>query len=443
MDKILLIFPELEKGIDFHHLPLSLLSIAAPLEARGIDYEIFDERVDDYDTLAEKLSGVTIVGITLFTGHQTRRAYEILGQIKAFDDTIITIAGGPHVTSLPEQMLASGLVNYVVVGYGDEIFCRLVEHLSGKGSDVGNKIPGVGFIDSNGSMVINKALNAVDKEYWHNLPYSKIDINKYINPATELVMYVTTYGCPGKCTFCATPCTRTWIQKPIELVTSDLKNLYDLYKFKMVVFNDATLFANKRRIFEILGSLKGYSEIRWCAFSRADEIIKYSKGELESIKTMGGDLINLTIGLESGSSRVAEKIMIKGNNHLAKFKECIGKLVDVSIPVLSGLIFGTPGETPEDMNNTIEYVSQIRTIYPDFKLSTTFFRPLPGTDLYLSLERSGYKMPGSLKEWADYAGLNHYKYNEWMDIPWMSENEKAEYRELYDRFLEAHGSILI
>jgi anaerobic magnesium-protoporphyrin IX monomethyl ester cyclase len=443
MEKILLIFPSLEKNVEFHHLPLSLLSIAAPLEHRGVKYEIFDERVEDYVKLREKLVGVTMVGITLFTGYQTCRAYEILEDIKSINDSIIIIAGGPHVTSLPEQTLAAGLVDCAVVGYGDEVFCKLVEYITAHGTALGNNIPGVGYLDTSGSIIINKPRNVVNNDYWHNLPYDKIDINKYINPATELVMYVTTYGCPGKCTFCATPCTRSWIQKPIELVTTDLRNLYDLYKFKLLIFNDATLFANKKRIFEILNSLKAFPKIQWCAFSRADEIIKFSKEDLESIKTIGGELTNLTIGLESGSSRVAENIMKKGTNHLVKFEECIRKLVDASIPVLSGLIFGVPGETPEDMENTIKYVSRIRDIYPEFTLSTTFFRPLPGTELFNYLVESGHKLPSSWKEWASHAGQNHYKYNEWMDIPWMSEKEKDEYRKLYDKFLGLHASILI
>lgn len=442
MNKILLIFPKLEKDHQFHHVPLSLLSLAAPLENRGIQYEIFDERVEDYSKLEGKLADVTIAGVSLFTGYQTSRAYEILKHIKSFNKDIITVAGGPHVTSLPEQVMASNLVNYVVVGYGEEVFHKLIEHISSGDIKLGNKIPGLGYIDGSGSIIINKPINVVDINYWHRLPYHKIDINKYINPATRMVMYVTTYGCPGKCTFCATPVTRNWNMKPINLVASDIRELYDSCNFRLIVFNDATLFSSKKRVLEIVDCLKEYSNIQWCAFSRADEVIKYSNEELSRIKTMGGELTNLTIGLESGSDRVAEVIMKKSKNHIMKFKECVKKLVEVSIPVTSGLIFGSPGETPEDMKNTIEYISQIRDIYPDFKLSSTFFRPLPGTELYESLEKDGFKMPGSFEEWAIHGELNHYKYNEWMDIPWMAEKEKEEYRKLYDVFIREHGSIL-
>ena len=440
---MLLIFPELEKNVQFHHLPLSLLALAAPLEKRGIHCEIYDERVDDQKEMYKMLEVADVIGITMFTGYQTTRAYEILNQIKSLNRNHIVVAGGPHVTSLPEQVLDSELVDYVVVGYGEETFCRLVEQLSGEGVKCNTEIDGVGYIGQDGQSIINKPKYCIDKEYWHSLPYHKIDINKYINPDTKMVMYVTMYGCPGKCTFCATPCTMKCIQKPEDLVISDLMALYDRYNYRMLVLNDATFFVNKRRMISILSSLKEYAGMQWCAFSRADEIVKYSINELREIKSAGGELVNLAIGLESGSSYVAEEIMKKGKNHLGKFKECIKNLVEVGIPVTSGLIFGVPGERPEDVQNTIKYISEIRNIYPDFKLSTTFFRPLPGTNLFKELDLGGFVMPKSLKAWAGYASQNHYKYNEWMDIPWMVESDKQKYRIMYEKFVDIHGDIVV
>jgi anaerobic magnesium-protoporphyrin IX monomethyl ester cyclase len=441
--KVLLIFPMLDKDVQFHHLPLSLLALAAPLEKRGIHCEIYDERVDDQKKMEQMLEAADVIGITMFTGYQTTRAYEILKQIKSRNRKHIVVAGGPHVTSLPEEVLNSGLVDYVVVGYGEEAFCRLIEQLSGENTKYHAKIAGVGYVGEDGLPIINKSKYVIDNEYWHPLPYNKINIDKYINPETEMVMYVTMYGCPGKCTFCATPCTMKCIQKPIDIVISDLKALYDRYRYRMLVFNDATFFVNKRRMFTILGSLKEYAGMQWCAFSRADEIVKYSIDELREIKSCSGELVSLAIGLESGSSYVAEGIMKKGKNHLEKFKECIKKLVEVGIPVTSGLIFGVPGERPEDVQNTIKYISEIRDIYPGFKLSTTFFKPLPGTELFNELDLGGFVMPKTLEAWAGYASQNHYKYNEWMDIPWLTEEGNDGYRKLYKTFVDIHGDIVV
>ncbi len=52
-------------------------------------------------------------------------------------------------------------------------------------------------------------------------------------------------------------------------------------------------------------------------------------------------------------------------------------------------------------------------------------------------------MPKSLKAWAGYASQNHYKYNEWMDIPWMVESDKQKYRIMYEKFVDIHGDIVV
>ena len=53
-----------------------------------------------------------------------------------------------------------------------------------------------------------------------------------------------------------------------------------------------------------------------------------------------------------------------------------------------------------------------------------------------------YIKPKSLADWADVGASSHFKYNEWMDIPWMPESEKKKYRKQYEVFREEHGDIL-
>jgi radical SAM superfamily enzyme YgiQ (UPF0313 family) len=441
--KLLLIFPKLEEYKDYHYVPLSLLALAAPLEHYGVDYAIFDERVDEFERLYKLLEEVSYVGITLFTGYQTHRGYEILKIVREFNKGIRIIAGGPHVSELPRQMLESDLVDYVVIGYGEESFYLLLNELINK-NRVDIKIDGIGFKDTDGKIVINPPVRKFSDGFWYNIPFNKVDLRKYINPKTKRVIYLTNYGCPGKCTFCASlNDIGRLAARPMEMIKEDLDELHRNYPFEEICFFDATLFCAKKRVFELLGYLKKYNPIRWIADSRATDILMYTNKELEDIKKAAGRLIRITIGVESGSRRIAEDIMNKGKNHLVKFKECIRKLSQVSIPVTSGLIFGTPGETIEDIKNTTEYIKEIRSIYPDFTLSTTFFRPLPGTQLYYSLKTTGFPLPESFKDWAKYSSKSHYKYNEWMDIPWVGEDEKRRYREQYDIFMEEHKDILV
>lgn len=440
----LLIFPKLEEYKDYHYIPYSSLSVAAPLEHFGINYSIYDERVEEPSKLTELLQKTDIIGITMFTGYQTFRAFNILKKIKSINPNIITVAGGPHATELPVETVSSEYVDYAISGFGEAPFYKLVNWLSGEDSSGTATIPGV-YSKENIEDADNSAAGYFDQDYWFPLPFHKVNIENYVNPETKRGIYLTQYGCVGQCTFCATRHTRKLTRKPLGLVKIDIQNLLKMYLFRQIWFADATLMTDKKRFFEFkecLSEISGFSKVISCFDARANELIRYTDEELAEIKNIGAGVSFIDIGLESGSVNVIENIMKKGKGYLNNFKLAIDKCRNAGIKVKSGLIFGIPGETSEDIAMTIDFVRQIRSIDPSFRLSTTFFRPLPGTELFGKLKESGFVRGHALEEWAELSASTHYKYNEEMEIPWMDKGEKERYRKLYNKFIEEHGKIL-
>lgn len=440
-DKLLLIFPKLDREKDYHYIPYSSLSLAAPLESSDIDYNIFDERVEDLTVLSKSLQTTSIVGVTMFTGYQTHRGYELLKYIKTFNPDIVTVVGGPHVTALPIETLECEYVDYVVTGFAEQSFCNLVLDIHKNGRQK-NIISGV-YSKKNQFHVSSMSLKKFNDNYWLPLPFHKIDIERYINPSTKRGIYITQYGCIGKCTFCATPDTKKINQKPLNVIKIDLQNLLNVYPYESLWFADATLFTKKKRVLDVLNYFDEFKNVKWGADVRADEWIRYSDDELIKIKEVGGGMARILIGLESGSTRIAEEIMKKGKNHLDIFREAVQKSLRIGVEVVSSLIFGVPGESCEDIIKTIKYIRGIRNIDPTFRLSTTFFRPLPGTELFTVLEKRGFIKANSLAQWAEEGASTHYLYNTWMDIPWMEETEKSNYEKLYHAFLNEHGDLLV
>ena len=433
--------PRLDAEKDRHHFPFGCLSIAAPLEKLGLEYEIYDERVQDKQVFYEAIKSTGIVGISMFTGYQTHRAYDILKEIREINPDIITIVGGPHVSALPEQTVKSELVDYAVAGYADNAFPLLVQDLIQFGILKSADIPGIYYKNENVSLGTHTPKRYSDIR-WHLLPYHKIDINSYIYPETERVMYVTQYGCPARCSFCATPETRKWTPKPLELVKKDIDTLYQMHPFKELAFFDATLFTMKKRVQDIITYLDSYPGLRWVADARAAELIKFSDDELRKIKSEKTDLFCFVVGLETGSKRIADHVINKGKDHLETFYEVAKRTHDVGIELTSGVIFGFPGDTSKDLEETTEYISRVREVHPDFKISTTFFKPLPGTDLYNLLEAQGHTFPKNLEEWAGAGESLHYSYNQWNEIPWLADGEDDQYRASYEKFLKTHREIM-
>lgn len=391
----LLIFPKLEPNKDFHYMPISLLAVASKLLADGYKVKILDQRIEKmfYMMLNDYLQEIDEVYLTAFTGYQTTEAYKISKWIKNNHPYVKIIWGGPHTTCLPDQTLESEYVDDIWTGYAE------------KGENL--------------------------------LPWHLIDVNKYINPNTERFIYISSYSCVGQCTFCATKDRRELVFISLKKVEKDIDNLMSLYPFKECVMFDATVFSKPERAFFIAKLMKKHN-LKWICDSRADEIVRTPKETLDFILNSG--LKQITIGLESGSQKVVDN-MKKGKNHLEKYRQCAEIMSKYDVKMCSGVIFGTPGETPDDIKQTIEYIKKIKAINPNFYISTTFFQPLPDTIMSDMAKEYGYKEPQSLKEWAKHGSDSHYQYNQYQTSMWIQEPE--EYKKIYDKSLEENKEMFI
>lgn len=392
--KTLLYFPKLEPHKSFHHIPITALSVASELLAQGHDVTIWDDRVEDSrEKFVEYFVEASRVMFTAYTGYQLAEAYRVIKGIKEICPEKKIILGGPHATALPEQTLASP--------YIDEVF--------------------IGEMDTGE----------------HPLPYHLIDIEKYINPATERFAYVSSYSCVGSCTFCQTTPRRKVKFLPLERVKKDIDNLMSLYPFKEAWFADATIFTKPERALFIANLMQKYG-LRWICDSRADEICKTDSPLLDNIMNSG--LVRITIGMETGSAKVVET-MNKGKDHLLMFRKCAEIMSQYDVEMCSGVILGTPGEEPEDIRQTIEYIKEIVSINPRFRISSTFYKPLPRTKMSEMCAEYGYREPDSLEEWSKLGEGSHYNYNQWADSPWIIDREK--YRQLYEDFRSGNKELFV
>lgn len=385
--KVVILYPKLEPHKDYHYMPISALCVASSLESKGYDVSIVDERIECCVIMAllKELEDTNELYISVYSGYQLHRAYHIAKAIKELKPSVFITWGGPHVDANILSMLSSNLVDLISTGYAE------------RGE--------------------------------HPINWNLIDIDRYVNPNTNRFIYISTYGCVGMCTFCATKTKRKWIEIPFIKVEKDIDNLMLLHSFKECVFFDATIFTKAERAVSI-AELMIKHKLNWIADARADEICIMSKENLDYIMNSG--VKRLTIGLESGSDKVVQQ-MKKGIHHLKRYKECAQIMSAYNVDMCSGVIFGCPGESVTELKETIAYIKEIKAINPNFYISTTFFMPLPDTIMADEAKKYGYIEPKTLEEWANLGSDGHYKYNEWMNNPWILDRD--EYKRIYDEFI--------
>jgi radical SAM superfamily enzyme YgiQ (UPF0313 family) len=190
--KILLVYPPLTVSetrlFDVWSFPLGLLYIASVLVKNGYEIKILDciaedicnvERVDSNwfrFGLAEKdiikrieAFKPDLAGISIPFSCQYADALRIGSIIKALNNQIITVAGGAHVTVMPES-IPSDYFDYCIIGEGEFGLLNLVDSIN-RGSHV--NIAGV--ITKDDIKSGNYSISAPIIEPLDILPYPQYD----------------------------------------------------------------------------------------------------------------------------------------------------------------------------------------------------------------------------------------------------------------------------
>jgi len=194
-------------------------------------------------------------------------------------------------------------------------------------------------------------------------------------------------GCPEKCTFCTTPelfgSTVRW-RSPLR-VYEEIRMLKDKYGVTEIQFDDDTLTANRKWLMDICALMQPL-DLRWCT-PNGVKVNYYANNPklqismFEAMKNSG--CYQITFAVESGVQEVLDNIIHKGVD-LKVVPITIQRAKDVGMLVHSFYIVGFPGETRENMEQTIKFAAESGSD----SFSVAIFSPLPGTPLYREVEEN-------------------------------------------------------
>jgi radical SAM superfamily enzyme YgiQ (UPF0313 family) len=146
-------------GHDIKHLcgghnefePLGLEYIAAILHRKGCNVRLIRQMSHTTDEVVHEIISFApdIVCFAVLT-YNYPETLRIIKALKAAKGNIIIILGGYHPSSDPENVLKSGLVDFVVIGEGEATISELTDAID----DGGNcqRVRGIGFLE-NGKVV--------------------------------------------------------------------------------------------------------------------------------------------------------------------------------------------------------------------------------------------------------------------------------------------------
>jgi len=406
-EKILLIEPPMNilKSIEGKRvgLPIGIAYLGSYLREKGYDVFLLDAIVEgfehetllnrennivrfglSFESISEKIKELKpdVVGVSSKFTPQWDNVKEILELTKGISQDIITVVGGAHPMAEPVKSLSCSCLDYVILGEGEDSLFNLMEYLNERYKI--EDIDGIAY-RRNGDVVVQQKQHFIlDLD---SLPYPARDllhIEKYYKfPAhgdkiTErYASLLSSRGCIANCIFCSVRNLwgKDFRMRSASNVLDEITLLTEKYEIKEIHFEDDNLTANKKRAYEIFnGIIERNLNIYWCL---ANGIALYTLNEdlLEVMKKSG--CYSLGLAIESGSQEVLNKIIKKPLN-LKKVKPLIKKIKELQIRTSAFFIIGFPGETKEQIYQTLNFASEIEVNYVVFYIAT----PFPGTQLY-------------------------------------------------------------
>ncbi|MBT4219292.1 MAG: B12-binding domain-containing radical SAM protein [Rhodospirillaceae bacterium] len=412
---------------EHYWFPFPYLYLGPFLEREGYQVVVLDARVDEFwdKTLIREIADADGIGITAMSGNDLLNAVQAANIIRDTRPDLPIMWGGHHAYQLPDQLIEEGVADYAFVGHAEHNIVSIVNAIVEK-----TEIPmlqGVIYKNKNGdgSIVGDREAARISFDYdvfpgWHLL-----DIEKYRSP-NNIASYFSSKGCPFKCTFCTTGDYSTSYRN-MEQFELEFSHLTQDMGFKNIFLQDGTYFLSKKRVLPMAKMIKEISpDTLWKAKAKADSLLKWKDNEIQQLHDSG--LRSIFYGIEHGSQRMLDHMVknITREDALDSARMCR----DFGFEYYASFIFAMPGETVDDLKETLTLIDEILAIKPDATLQNCIYLPLPGTPMYRECIDRGFEPPTTLDGWGGRNTTSNFGDDK--DISWMEPNSRKEYISAYN-----------
>jgi anaerobic magnesium-protoporphyrin IX monomethyl ester cyclase len=413
--KVLLVSPKPQTWSSRRHIPLGLGYLAAALEDKKHDVQLWDGAVET-QPLSHLLDeqAFDVVGISSVTP-LIHEAWEAAAEARKRNS--VTMLGGPHLTLMPGESLKQEDVDLVVRGEAEDTIIEVLRQLEKDRGDLDvstgtrrfasngwAEIAGLSFRNGGGEIVHNEARKP--PQDLDRLPFPAhhlYKIERYTNlqprtdgldPHARAYTIVTSRGCPYQCIYCSKAVTgNTWRPRSPENVIDEWRKLVvDLRATEIGVTDDVMTLDIKRakRICQLLIE-KGLNTVPWITIHG----IRADNTDLELLQLMkAAGCKRVGFGVESGNQRVLD-CMKKGQT-IDDVRQAFRNARLAGLETIGFFIFGLPGENEDTMEDTIKLALELDPDLANFMIAA----PYPGTDLYNMVLEEGDLFSG---DWRDFA----------------------------------------
>jgi radical SAM superfamily enzyme YgiQ (UPF0313 family) len=409
-------------------IPYGLASIAAAVAARGFSVEILDalaasknrpvalppEMADlkefygrpdvspfalfhrfrhfgsSFDTIGRRAreSGAWLVGVSsLFTPY-AEEALAAAAAIKTRHPGCTIVMGGHHPTAMPEHVLASPSVDFVLRGEGEASLPLLAEGL--RGHRPLDDIPGIAFRRADGGLHVNPPAAMASPDRFPQPALERVDRSRYLRNGRGSAVVVASRGCPLRCSYCSVGGS-PWLPYrllPVPQVAAEIETAVVRHGVGFIDFEDENLSLDRGWFLELLQEIRQRFGERALELRAMNGLFPPTLDEtvVAAMAGAGFKALNLSLG-----STHAEQLR---RFHRADVRAAFDRALDLAeghrLTAVGYIIVGAPRQSAEASVDDLLFLAERRVL-----AGVSVFYPAPGSPDY-ELCRQLDLLPGFL-----------------------------------------------
>lgn len=374
-----------EQQIMRPYVPLGILYISAYLEEHGIENEVYDTTFSSKNHFQNYLLTCKPPVIALYVNLMTKlNVLQSIQFIKTHLPETKIVVGGPEVRYSAENFLKHG-ADVVVIGEGEETMLELCQRVrSSPSAEIPElkDIAGIAFL-KDGLFIQTPEREKVKS--LDELPFpnrKKINLHLYLDAwkkyhGKNAISVSTMRGCPYTCKWCSRAVYGlSYRRRSAAKVAEELSMIKQEYNPDTLWFVDDVFTISHKWLREFRDEIKKKDAvIPYECITRADRL---NEEVVQILKETG--CFRVWIGAESGSQKVIDLMDRRVDVH--KVRDMIRLTRQHGIEAGTFIMLGYPGETEEDIEETIHHLKESN---PDYFTITVAY-PIKGTELFQEIE---------------------------------------------------------
>ncbi len=313
-----------------------------------------------------------LVGISsLFTAYG-QEAVKAAETAKVALPNCKTVLGGHHPTAMPETVMQSDAVDFVLRGDG-EIGMPLLARALANGEDL-ERIPGLVRRDRKRELIVSEPVRISDPNDFPLPAMQLVDRSFYRRGEKSILVVVASRGCPMKCSYCSMRSSpdQPYVRRSVESVLAEIERAADQNAALFIDFEDENLSLDRRWFLSLLRHIQRYFGDTTLELRAMNGLFPPSLDEELICAMAGAGFTALNLSLGSAVGQQARKF--QRPDVRKAFDRALALAAKYNLTAVGYVIAGAPDQKAEHSLEDLLYLAARRVL-----AGVSIYYPVPET----------------------------------------------------------------